>query len=278
MRVFGILAAAVIALHPIPAMAEVDISAKAALVLDPSGRVLYSRNATQKLPPASTTKVLTVLVALEEAGLNEVVKISRHAASIPPSSIDLKRGEFFTVRELLYASLLKSANDACVALAEHISGSEAKFGELMTRKARALGCKNSQFVNPHGLPAEGHYTTAEDLSLILRAAMANPTFVRIATTQRIQLSWKGHHAPRMIINKNKLLTGYDLPVIGKTGWTVASKHCYVGTTYGQQPVLIAMLGSKQLWPDARRLLDFGMDRVVNSTIPHPQADSQSAAR
>ncbi len=268
MRVGAWIVAGLIAFASLPALAKpaavnpADLTARAALVLDHQGKVLYARNSDAKLPPASTTKVLTVLTALEHAHLNEVVKISRNAANTPPSALGVKPGEFYTVRELLYAAMLRSANDACVALAEHIGGSEEKFAILMNRKARMLGATDSHFVNPHGLPDERHVSTVQDLALIMNAAMKNPDFVQIAGTKRIELEWKGHHEARTLVNKNKLLTQYDIPVVGKTGFTNAAKLCYVGVVQGEQPVTFVFLGAKQLWPEARLMLQMATNLVA----------------
>lgn len=267
MRLGAWIVAGLIALTSLPAQAKqaavnpADLTARAALVLDHQGKVLYSRNSDTKLPPASTTKVLTVLTALEHAHLNEVVKISRNAANTPPSALGVKVGEYYTVRELLYAAMLRSANDACTALAEHIAGSEEKFAILMNRKARMLGATDSHFVNPHGLPDERHVSTVQDLALIMNAAMRNPDFVQIAGTKRIELEWKGHHENKIVVNKNKLLTQYDIPVVGKTGFTNAAKLCYVGVVQGEQPVTFVFLGAKQLWPEARRMLQMATNLV-----------------
>ena len=267
MRLSAWIVAGLIALTSLPAQAKqaavnpADLTARAALVLDHQGKVLYARNSDAKLPPASTTKVLTVLTALEHAHLNEVVKISRNAANTPPSALGVKVGEYYTVRELLYAAMLRSANDACTALAEHIAGSEEKFAILMNRKARMLGATDSHFVNPHGLPDERHVSTVQDLALIMNAAMRNPDFVQIAGTKRIELEWKGHHENKTVVNKNKLLTQYDIPVVGKTGFTNAAKLCYVGVVQGEQPVTFVFLGAKQLWPEARRMLQMATNLV-----------------
>jgi D-alanyl-D-alanine carboxypeptidase (penicillin-binding protein 5/6) len=268
MRSGAWIVAGLIALMPMQALAKpaavnsADLTARAALVLDHQGKVLYSKNSDAKLPPASTTKVLTVLTALEHAHLNEVVKISRNAANTPPSALGVKPGEYYTVRELLYAAMLRSANDACVALAEHIGGSEEKFAILMNRKARMLGATDSHFANPHGLPDDRHVSTVQDLALIMNAAMRNPDFVQIAGTKRIELEWKGHHEARTLVNKNKLLTQYDTPVVGKTGFTNAAKLCYVGVVQGEQPVTFVFLGAKQLWPEARRMLQMATNLVA----------------
>lgn len=240
-----------------PAQASTELSARSALVIDGQGHVLFQRNPNAKLPPASTTKVLTVLVALESANLDELVKVSRKAANAEPSKIGIKPGETYTVRELCYAALLKSANDACVALAEHIAGSESKYAILMNRKARLLGAVDSHFANSNGLPIKNHYTTAKDLAIILNAALQNPVFTRIATTTNITLEGPGHHPAVKVHNKNKLLTQYAYPVLGKTGYTVAARHCYVGQTQATNPITVVLLGSKKLWPEAKKLLDLG---------------------
>lgn len=246
----------------------VELTARAALVLDAQGNILYERNAGTRLPPASTTKVLTVLVALESAPLDELVKVSRRAAAAEPSKLGLKPGETYTVRELCYAALMKSANDACVALAEHVAGSEPRFAVLMNRKARLLGARDSHFANSNGLPLKNHYATAHDLALILQAALQNPVFSRIATTTAVTLDWPGHHAAHVLRNKNKLLTEYPFPVLGKTGYTLAARHCYVGQAQSDQPVTVVLMGAKKLWPEAQALLDMGTrltSRQVAST-------------
>lgn len=260
-RVIGLIGALLLSLSAGAARAETALSAKSALVLDAMGNVLYERNPTAKLPPASTTKVLTVLVALESADLDDAVKVSRKAAAAEPSRLGLKPSETYTVRELCYAALMKSANDACVALAEHIAGSEAQFAVLMNRKARLLGARDSHFANSNGLPHKKHYSTARDLAVILQAALQNPVFVRIATTTAIALEWPGHHRAVTVHNKNRLLTQYDYPVLGKTGYTLAARHCYVGQAQSENPVTVVLLGSKKLWPEARKLLDLGTQAV-----------------
>lgn len=231
-----------------PSWAAPKLTARAALLLDHRGNVLYERNPRTPLPPASTTKVLTALIVLERCDLNEVVTVSRHAAQQPPSSIGLRSGERFRVEELLFALLLHSANDAATALAEHIAGSEREFAKLMNQKALELGAENSHFANPHGLPAANHLTTAHDLAVIMRAAMGNPTFVEIAQTPSRRLVWEGNHRPRFVSGHNRLLAA---KVIGKTGFTNRARFCFVGSDPNMTMVL---LGSERLWPEARSLL------------------------
>lgn len=249
-----------------PALATMNLSARSALVLDSAGHVLFERHPNAKLPPASTTKVLTVLVALENARLDDVVIVSRHAAAAEPSKLGIRPGETYTVRELCYAALMKSANDACVALAEHIAGSESNYAVLMNRKARLLGAVDSHFANSNGLPIADHYTTAKDLAIILHAALQNPMFTQIATTQEMTLAWEGHHHPVKVFNHNKLLTHYACPVLGKTGYTLAARHCYVGETQTPNPVTVVLMGSRKLWPDARKLLDMGTKTAVRQVL------------
>ncbi|HEY9854088.1 MAG TPA: D-alanyl-D-alanine carboxypeptidase family protein [Stenomitos sp.] len=262
-----------------PAQASTELSARSALVMDGQGHVLFQRNPNAKLPPASTTKVLTVLVALESANLDEIVTVSRKAANAEPSKLGIKPGETYTVRELCYAALLKSANDACVALAEHIAGSEGKFAVLMNRKARLLGAIDSHFANSNGLPIKNHYTTAKDLATILHAALQNPVFTRIATTTDLTLEWPGHHPTVKVHNKNKLLTAYAYPVLGKTGYTLAARHCYVGQTQAANPITVVLMGSQKLWPEAKRLLDLGTRtamREVTAGGGHQVPSSEAA--
>lgn len=231
-----------------PGWAAPKLTARAALLLDHQGNVLYQRNSRTQLPPASTTKVLTALIVLEQCDLNEVVTVSRHAAQQPPSSIELRAGERFRVEELLFALLLHSANDAATALAEHIGGSEREFAKLMNQKALELGAEDSHFVNPHGLPAAKHLTTAHDLAVLMRAATENPTFVEIAQTASKRLVWEGHHRPRFVSGHNRLLAA---KVIGKTGFTNRARFCFVGA---DPRMTMVLLGSERLWPEARSLL------------------------
>lgn len=242
---------------PSRAAAQLAISARSALVLDGQGNVLYERNPNAKLPNASTTKVLTALVIIDSVALEDVVTVKADAAKEPPSKLGFKAGERFTVLELLYALMLISANDAAVALGDHVAGSREKFADLLNQKAKALGATSTHFVTSNGLPAEGHYTTARDLAIIMRAAMQNPIFVAIAQTHTVDLIWPGNHSPHRLVNHNKLLGTYATPVLGKTGFTYAAGRCYVGATQGTL-LTVVMLGSQNLWKDARKLFDLGL--------------------
>lgn len=237
--------------------AGLEVSARSALVLDGQGNVLFERNANRKLPNASTTKILTALVVIDNAALEDVVTVSSTAAKAPPSRMGLQRNERYTVLELLYALLLVSANDAAIALAEHVAGSQARFSELLNSRAKSLGAQNTHFVTPNGLHANGHYSTAKDLALFIRTAMQSPIFVAIAQTHTVDLVWPGNHGPHRLTNSNKLLTSFDHPVLGKTGFTYPAGRCYVAAT--QDSLLtVVMLGSRNLWRDARRMVEWGL--------------------
>ncbi len=185
-------------------------TARAAILIEAeTGRILYEKNAHEPLPMASTTKVMTALVALENASLSDTVTAGKNAFGVPGTSIYLSEGEQLSMEEMLYGLLLCSGNDAAVAIAEHVAGSVDAFCHLMTEKAAQIGCENTVFSTPHGLPAQNHHTTAYDLALITRAAMENPVFRQIVSTQRASIPWAGHTQMRILNNKNSLLATYE---------------------------------------------------------------------
>lgn len=206
----------------------IETSAKAAVLIEKNtGRVLYRRNEETALPMASTTKVMTALLALEEGQLDDVVTVSRNAFGVPGTSIYLSEGEKLTLRDLLYGLMLASGNDAAVAIAEHIGGSVDAFCRRMTERAAELGCQNTVFLSPNGLPTLGHHTTAYDLALIAREAMDHPEFREIVSTRRASIPWEGRTYSRILNNKNRLLTDYDGATGIKTGYTKAAGRCLV---------------------------------------------------
>lgn len=236
------------------------ITATAAILINrQTGEVIWERNPDLQLPPASTTKVLTTLIALESARLNDSVSVSRSASMASPSKLYLKPGWTMRVDDLTYALMLKSANDAAEVVAEGLSGSVESFARRMTLKARALGARNSVFQNPHGLPAEGHLSTVRDLTIIFNAAMRNPRFREIALTKTTVIEPTSGGKRKMLLRShNRLLDSYQVPVIGKTGYTLAAKRCFVGAALGGdgQEYLISVLGSRDLWGDLTRMLDY----------------------
>ncbi len=194
------------------------ISAQSAVLLDAhSGRVLYEYNAYEKLPMASTTKIMTGLLACESGKLNKHVKTSPFASGTEGSSLWLKIGEKQTLENLTYGLMLKSGNDAAVAIAEYLGGSTDAFALLMNKRAREIGAVNTSFKNPHGLDADGHYTTAYDLAMISREAMKNNKFREIVSTKTYSIPMQGEKWDRALKNHNKLLWQYEGCIGVKTG-------------------------------------------------------------
>jgi serine-type D-Ala-D-Ala carboxypeptidase (penicillin-binding protein 5/6) len=253
-----------------------DLSARALLLMDAkTGKILYQKDADVRLPPASTTKVLTAILTLEShKRFNDLLTVSKAATRVPASKLYLKPGQTVSVEDLLYGVLLASANDASVVLAEGIGGSVERFAEFMTKKAHDLGATNTHFSNPHGLTAADHYSTARDLALIFRYAMRNPIFRQIVHTKmssvRSVSAGKRSARARLISvrNHNRLLWNYDGAIGGKTGYTFAAQKCFVGAVERNGITLIvSLLGSRDLWGDTKRLLEYGFDNyeALNTT-------------
>jgi D-alanyl-D-alanine carboxypeptidase (penicillin-binding protein 5/6) len=234
-----------------------SVTARAAVIVDAAtGETIWERNADVPLPPASTTKVLTAILAIESGRLDDWVTASPEAAETAPSKIGLRPGERMALNDLLYAVLLNSANDAATVVAEGLAGSETEFAIHMNAKARAIGAQNSHFVNPHGLTAAGHVSTARDLAKIFRYGLRLPQFREILETPRIKVPVKSSRISSVSLHShNRLLTGWQHRVIGKTGYTRPAGRCFVGAaTADGREVIIALLGSSDLWGDARRLV------------------------
>ena len=211
--------------------APAPITAVGYVVMDlDSGRVLDARNPDKRLFPASTTKLMTTLIATEKGDLNQIIRASAAAAATGESGIGLLAGENHTLKELLQAALIRSANDACVDIAEGVGGTQAKFVALMNAKAKQLGARNTHFVNPHGLHDPNHFTTPRDLALIGQAVARVPVLNEIAVqkTATIGGNWK-IGATRLILNRNKLLWRWDKCDGLKTGYTRQAGNCLVAT-------------------------------------------------
>ena len=261
---------------PLPALGQQppQISGETAVLMDAqTGVVLYGKEENKKMYPASTTKVLTALVALERARLTDMVTIGSDAAHAGGSAIWLAEGERLTLEELLYALLLNSANDAGVAIAQHIAGSVEKFAEISNDRARELGAKNTHFTNPHGMPDENHYTTAYDLALIGRKAMENKDFRKIVATVNHEIPRADPEAQRYLFNHNKLLWssvyGYQGATGLKTGYTVEAGQCIVASAERDGRELIAVVlhaEGSNLWTDAIALLNYGFANFENQQI------------
>ena len=231
----------------------VSTSAASAILMDvDSGRVLYEQNADAKMLIASTTKILTALVAIEEGGLSDTVTVSRNAAATEGSAMYLKAGEQLTLDTLLYGLMLCSGNDAAVAVAEHISGSCEKFAARMNERAAELGMENSSFANPNGLDDENHYSTARDMARLACAAMENETLMRIASTRSITIGG------RTMSNHNKLLSWQEGCPGLKTGYTRAAGRTLVSCAErnGQRLVAVTLQDGND-WADHQSLYEYG---------------------
>lgn len=235
------------------------VVASAVLLMDSqTGQILFERNAFGRREPASTTKILTAIIILEESNLADKVRISRRAALTGGSRMHLRAGEVHSVHDLVYGLLLRSGNDAAVALAEHHSGSVEAFAAKMNEKAKALGAKASQFMNPHGLPNPQHYTTAYDLALITQYAMRNPRFAQIVASRSTGLKYEELRRDVVMHNTNALL--HMLPEADgvKTGTTGNAGKCLVFSATRQGQRLIGVvLNDRNRFGDAASLLRWG---------------------
>ena len=233
-------------------------SARSALLYSPeNNEILYSKNENLKLPMASTTKIMTALVALEKCRVDEVVTVSNDAVGIEGSSAYLKGGDTYSLEDLLYALLLQSANDAAVAIAIHTAGNVDTFVSLMNEKAIEIGAYNTSFKNPNGLDNEGHFTTALDLAKITAVALENEEFARIISTSAKTIT-SNEGTVRNFTNHNKLLFKYDDCIGVKTGFTKKSGRCLVGAAERGGLTLISVtLDAPDDWNDHINMLDYG---------------------
>lgn len=218
-------------------------TAESAVLMDPiTGKILYEKNPDKQLPPASVTKVMTLLVAMEaiEKGkvkLTDKVVTSENAWKMGGSQIYLEPGETMSLETMLIAIAVGSANDACVAVAEHIAGSHEGFVAMMNQKAKDIGCINTNFVTTYGLPAKGHYTSARDLGKMMREALKHPLFQKLTSIKRFDL----RDGKFILNNTNKLLWWYTGVDGGKTGWTNEAKYCLASTAERDGLRLIAVV-------------------------------------
>jgi D-alanyl-D-alanine carboxypeptidase (penicillin-binding protein 5/6) len=252
------------------------IPAKAAVVMDSTGAVLFSKFPDAKLQPASTVKLVTAMVVLDLLQPETRVQVSRHAAkthSIPPR---LHEGDEATVSSLLHVALMKSVNSAAVTLAEAAAGSEDAFTDLMNKKARDIGATNTRFANASGLPKSGQYSTANDLALILRAALSYPLIREILATKEYAFATR---EGRIIVieNSNELLWRNDKVIGGKTGYTGDARHCFVcAINTDKGPCYTAVLGARSrssLWRSTMLLAEF-----VTNPLPARATGKASSLR
>jgi len=271
----------------VPAWAEPQVTGQAALLMDnKNGQILFEKSSHKRMYPASTTKILTAIIALERGNLTDVVTVPPGVIGVEGSSIGLQEGEKLSLEDLLYALMLNSGNDSALAIATHIGGSVEGFVQLMNQKARELGAADSHFANSNGLPDENHYTSAHDLALIARHAMQNPVFRNIVQTKTKTIRRDNPDAQTYLLNHNKLLWSYEGAEGIKTGYTALANQCIVasarrfegslqkmlpdaGFASGQDRELIAVVLSSEgsnIWSDAEGLLDYGFDRFIPALL------------
>jgi len=239
---------------PAAAQEEWDVTARSFAIMDAeTGRMLLEYNSRLMIPPASTIKVMTAKYVLDHLKMDDTVRVSKYAASAPPSKINIKEGETYTVKELLYALLLSSANDGARALAEKACGSEDTFARKVTETVRQWGAYRTRVATANGLPKDDQYSTAEDLAIIFRRAWQDPDFVKIIGTKYYHIQ-----GDRELRNHDRFLFTTPLAQGGKTGYTRASKHTYVGMfRHKDKAIIISLMGSKKKWADLRTLIEKG---------------------
>ncbi len=228
---------------------------KSAIVLDKRGRVVYSYHSDIKLPPASTVKVLTAMVVIDHISIDKWVTISPRAASVEPSKCHLKPGEQYKVKDLLYAMLMASANDAAVALAEAVAGSESKFARLMNAKAKRCGARHSRFITASGLPAKRQVSTARDMAKIMRVARHYGLIIDALSKKVYSFRSRGGRVVK-VINHNKLLWNKQWRwVRGKTGFTSKARQCFLGFFCRKGACYsFCFLGGRTLWDNIKELV------------------------
>ncbi|MTI83900.1 MAG: D-alanyl-D-alanine carboxypeptidase [Firmicutes bacterium] len=262
--IFLALILAMSVFSPASSDAAPKIEADAAILMDvSSGQVLYDKHGSKRRSPASLTKIMTGIIALEYSHLGEVVTVSRKAGAVSTgSTIGLQAGDEITLSNLLEAALLSSANDSTVAIAEHIGLSHDAFIHLMNKKAVALGAFQTRFANTNGYSNPNHYSTAQDLAIITRYALQNEFFNRLVSTKETTVAWYEPIKEKDIKNTNRVLTQEEYPGIDgvKTGTAIKAGKCYIASATRDGRRLIAViLHSSKRYDDAVELLDYGFN-------------------
>lgn len=244
-----------------------NLFAKAALLMDAeNGRVLFEKNGYEQMPMASTTKIMTCIYVIENSNLEDIVTISKKAASQPKVHLGAREGEKYKLKDLLYALMLESYNDTAVAIAEHVSGTVEQFCMEMTNKAKDIGAYNTSFRTPNGLDADEHYTTAYDLAMIAKYAITNQTFLEIINQKEYSFQEITKKRSFTISNKDAFLHLYEGAIGIKTGFTGKAGYCFVGAVKRDERTFISVvLGSgwppnkSYKWKDTTKLMNFGVN-------------------
>lgn len=268
------LAVLLLPVHPTAAAEEPDsLYALSACLMDAdSGRVLFEKAGYEKMAMASTTKIMTLLIALEYGTMDDIVSVSAYAASMPDVQLTIRAGEQYYLKDLLFSLMLESHNDVAVAIAEHIGGSVEGFAAMMNGKAKALGAEHTHFVTPNGLDAEEHYTTAVDLARIASYAIQNETFLAITNTPAHTFSEINGKRQFAVYNKNAFLTMMEGAIGVKTGFTGKAGYCFVGAVDQNGKKLVSVvLGcgwpnhKTYKWVDTKKLMNYGLHHFEKKT-------------
>ncbi len=255
-------------------------AASAVLVDAENGRVLYEKQGYEQRAMASTTKIMTLIIALEYGNLEDPVTISSYAASMPQVRLNVHKGEQYYLKDLLYSLMLESHNDVAVAIAEHIGGNVEGFAALMNQKAAEIGAYHTNFVTPNGLDDDAHYSTAYDMALIARYAISNPQFIEITNTTDYTFADISNNRSFSVHNHNAFLHMYDGAIGVKTGFTGNAGYCFVGAVTRDEHTMIAVvLGcgwpphKNYKWKDMRALFDYGFSCYKQRTVYKPEQDA-----
>ncbi|NBH12687.1 D-alanyl-D-alanine carboxypeptidase [Lachnospiraceae bacterium] len=266
--------------QPKAALPQPDITlyAKSAVLMDAdSGRVLYEKNGYTHMPNASTTKIMTCILALEQGNMDDEVKVSSYAASMPKVRLGMAADDTFRLKDLLYSLMLESHNDSAVAIAEHIAGSVEKFAERMNQKAKELGCKDTYFITPNGLDGQNeagvHGTTAEDLALIMSYCIKNEAFLQITRTASHQFTNLKGTKSYSCNNHNAFLQMMEGALSGKTGFTGNAGYCYVGALRREDRTFVVALlacgwpnNKTYKWADTKALMNYGLEQYQKTDV------------
>jgi len=250
------------------------LNARYALLMDATNcRVLYEKNGYEQAPMASTTKIMTLIIALENGNLDDVVTVSSYAAKMPKVHLGMKEKEQYRLKDLLYSLMLESHNDSAVAIAEHIGGSVEGFAALMNEKAQELSAYHTHFVTPNGLDAQDHYTTAYDLALIASYAIQNETFLEIIKTPSYSFHEQTKGRNFTVHNKDQFLNSYSGAIGIKTGFTGKAGYCFVGAAKREEKQLVSVVlasgwppNKSYKWKDTKALMNYGMDNFHEKEI------------
>ena len=255
-----------------------NLYARSAVLMDAdTGRILFGKNDNEVMPMASTTKIMTLLVTLEHADLDEIVEVSARAASMPDVQLHIREGERYRLQDLCYSLMLESHNDSAVAIAEHVGGTVEGFAAMMNQKAKHLGCYHTYFISPNGLDAEDehgkHSTTARDLARIMRCCIKNETFLSITREPSWTFTDMDGNRSFTVQNKNAFLQMMEGALTGKTGFTNEAGYCYVGALErGEKRLITVVLAcgwpnhKTWKWMDTKALMNYGLEDYHKETV------------